>query len=96
MAKGFGRLEGKKFIIGRSGHVLVDHPSVSNTHAELCFDDGRILLRDLNSTNGVYLVVGKQRKRFHEAYVMPDQAVCFGMHKTSGRRLLDTIFSLTF
>ena len=96
MANGFGSLEGKKFIVGRSGHVLVNHPSVSNQHAELQFKDGRIRLRDLNSTNGVYLVVGKQRMRFREGYVTPDQSVSFGMHETSVKQMLDTIFSLTF
>ena len=96
MANGFGSLEGKKFIIGRSGHVLLNHPSVSNEHAEMQFDDGRIRLRDLNSTNGVYLVIGKQRKRFREGYVMPDQSLYFGLQKASVKQLLDTIFSLTF
>jgi hypothetical protein len=96
MVNGFGSLEGKKFIVGRSGHVLLDHPTVCNEHAELQFDNGRIRLRDLNSTNGLYLVVGEQRKRFREGYVMPEQSVYFGMPEASVKQLLDTIFSLTF
>ena len=41
-------------LIGRAPgcDVVLDHPSVSQRHAELAFRDGHFVLRDLSSTNG--------------------------------------------
>lgn len=95
MANGFAPLEGRSFIVGRAGHILVRGTTVSNQHAEIKFEDGRILLRDLNSTNGLYMVTDKGRKRFRQSYVSPNQVIYLGSEKTSVQNLLDIIYSLT-
>lgn len=95
MVNGFGSLEGRSFIIGREGHVLVDDPSVSKEHAELKFVGGKILLRDLDSTNGLYLITGNKARRFREAYVLPDHELSIGAKRTTVQNLLDTVYSLT-
>lgn len=43
--------------IGRSSHsdLVLDDDEVSRTHAEISFQNGRYVLADLNSRNGVYL-----------------------------------------
>lgn len=95
MLNALAALEGRSFIVGRGGHVVVHGPSVSNEHAEIKFEGGQILLRDLDSTNGLYLVTERGNKRFRKSYVTPDQIICFGTQKASVQSLLDIIFSLT-
>ena len=95
MANGYAALEGRKFIIGRGGHILVRGTTVSNQHAEIKFEGGKILMTDLDSTNGLYLVTSKGNKRFRKAYVNPDQTLSFGTEKIGVQDLLDIIFSLT-
>lgn len=95
MQNGFAALEGRSFIVGRGGHVVVHGASVSNEHAEIKFEGGRILLRDLNSTNGLYLVTDRGNRRFRKTYVTPDQVILFGTQKADVQSLLDIIFSLT-
>ena len=45
------------FLVGRDHHLAVCLPSpyVSNVHAELVLQDGALLVRDLDSTNGTYI-----------------------------------------
>lgn len=45
------------FFIGRSpaAHVVINDPRVSRSHASLTVDERGVVLRDLNSQNGVYL-----------------------------------------
>ena len=95
MAKVSSPLEGRSFIVGRAGHVLVRGTTVSNQHAEIKFEGGRILLRDLDSTNGLYMVTDQGRKRFRQSYVNPEQVIYLGTEKTSVQELLDIIYSLT-
>ncbi|HKJ53920.1 MAG TPA: FHA domain-containing protein [Gammaproteobacteria bacterium] len=95
MANGLSPLEGRSFIVGRAGHVLVRGTTVSNQHAEIKFEKGRILLRDLNSTNGLFMVTDQGRKRFRQSYVTPNQVIYLGTEKTSVQDLLDIIYSLT-
>ncbi len=95
MINGFGSLEGRSFIIGREGHVLVDDPSVSKEHAELKFVGGKIMLRDLNSTNGLFLITGNKARRFREGYVLPSHEVSIGAKRTTVQSLLDTVYSMT-
>ena len=95
MAHGFKSFEGRRFIIGREGHVLIDDVSVSKEHAEISFDNGRIHLRDLGSTNGTFLVDGDRMRRFREGYVLPNQTLSIGTQRRSVQSLLDTILTLT-
>lgn len=48
---------GSKLSIGRLGDndVQLDEASVSSRHAEIVAQDGAVLLRDLDSTNGTFL-----------------------------------------
>lgn len=95
MARGFKSFEGRSFIIGREGHVLIDDVSVSKEHAEIRIVNGRIHLRDLGSTNGTFLVTGNQMQRFREGYVLPNQTISLGTQRRSVQSLLDTILTLT-
>lgn len=96
MTHGLQSYEGRSFIIGREGHVLIDDISVSKAHAELSFVEGRIRLRDLNSTNGTYLIEGDRSERFYEGFVMPNQTIAVGTQRKKVQSLLDTIFTFTF
>ena len=48
------RMEGRTFILGREGHIYIDSPTASKHHAEICIEDGKVILRDLKSTNGTF------------------------------------------
>lgn len=88
---GSGSLEGRTFILGREGHIYISDPAASKEHAEIKFVDGRIHLRDLNSTNGVYLVKDNIPVRFKQGYVEPDQTVAIGTERHTVRGLLEII-----
>lgn len=63
-------------VIGRSLEcdVVVNHAHVSSVHAALVhLEDGRIFVRDLQSTNGVY--VNSLTNRVEEAEVRPDDII---------------------
>ena len=81
-------VEGLAFTIGREGHIYISDPSVSRQHAEIKFIDGRIRLRDLNSTNGIYLVRGKKLVHFQEGYVKPQQLIVMGRKRYVVKSLL--------
>jgi len=85
---GFGSLEGRTFILGREGHILIDDPAVSKHHAEIKVVNGRSHLRDLGSTNGVYLVENNKAVRFREGYVEPNQTVALGNQRHKVIQLL--------
>lgn len=91
MNTGIGDMEGRSFILGREGHIFISDPSVSKEHAEIKFIDGRIHLRDLNSTNGTYLIKNDKPVRFRESYVEPDQTVVIGTQRHTVRSLLAII-----
>ncbi len=87
-----GRLEGRKFIIGREGHIYVSDPAASKEHAEIEIIDGRIRIRDLNSTNGIYFVNNNNKAvRFQDEYVLPDQTIAIGQERHTVKNLLSII-----
>ena len=51
------QIVGAQLVIGRSSacQIVLGDDTVSRRHAELRFDDGRWLLRDLGSSNGTYV-----------------------------------------
>jgi hypothetical protein len=51
------QLVGAHLLIGRSSacQIVLGDDTVSRRHAELRFEDGRWLLRDLDSSNGTYV-----------------------------------------
>ncbi len=76
--KDFGLTDGQTYIIGRKGDICLDFPAVSKRHAALKIKNGRIYLRDLNSTNGTYLVNNDYLVNFDEGYVKPSQLIVIG------------------
>ena len=62
-------LEGRSFILGRQGHILITSSAASRQHAEIIIRKGKIYLRDLGSKNGLYLKKGGKRVRFRAGNV---------------------------
>jgi len=83
-------LETRIFIIGREGHIKIDDPTVSKKHAEIKIIDGEVYLRDLNSTNGTFLIKNKRLVPFKEGYVQLNQMLVLGNQKYSVKELLKT------
>lgn len=59
-------------------YVGLAHPTVSRRHAELAVEDDRIVLRDIGSRNGTFLLRGGRKVRVDERVVEPGQLVFFG------------------
>jgi pSer/pThr/pTyr-binding forkhead associated (FHA) protein len=84
LSKDWGLVEGQTYIIGRKGDVCIDghiymvSPTVSRPHAEMKIKNGRIFLRDLNSTNGIHIVDNGSLVSFEEGYVNPNQPIMIG------------------
>jgi len=83
-----GFVEGRSYIIGREGHICIDSPSASKYHATIRVSEGKIYLRDLNSTNGTFLIKNNSRQLFKEGYVNPDQLIEIGDEEHSIQSLL--------
>ena len=81
-------MEGRSYVIGREGHICIDSPTVSKYHATLNVTDGKIYLRDLNSTNGTYLINNNSRQPLEAGYVSPYQLIEIGGEKHSIQNLL--------
>ena len=73
-------LEGRTFVLGREGHIYIDSPTASKHHAEIRIEDGKVLLRDLKSTNGTFLLKNKTLVPFQEGVVDPRQPIVIGRH----------------
>jgi len=71
-------IEGRSFIIGRQGHIFIDSITASNHHAEIRIVNQKIYLRDLDSTNGTYLLQNGSKYRFKKGYVRQQQTVVIG------------------
>jgi hypothetical protein len=89
MSVGIGFLEGRAYILGRKGHIYIDSPMVSKRHAEMKIINGRIYLRDLNSTNGTYLLKNNRLVYFEEGYVSSLQPIVIGDQKYTIQSLLE-------
>ena len=71
-------LEGRSFILGRQGHILISSRTAGRQHGEITILDGEIYLRDLGSKNGIYIMEGKKLVRFEEGYVSLLQRIYIG------------------
>ena len=71
-------MEGRNFILGREGHIFIDSGSASKHHAEIRVIDGKVYLRDLDSTNGTYILENKARVPFDAGYVDLQQSIVIG------------------
>ena len=84
LSKDWGLIEGQTYIIGRQGpvcmegYIYLDSPTVSRSHAAMKIKNGRIYVRDLDSTNGIYFVENDGLVRFDEGYVNPSQPIMIG------------------
>ncbi|WP_158265237.1 FHA domain-containing protein [Blastopirellula marina] len=71
----------KVWIVGARDtcDIVIDQPTVSGEHCRLEFDDGRVFLEDLQSTNGTYVNGERiyERKQIH-----PDALVTLGKSVT--------------
>ena len=81
-------MEGRRFILGREGHIYIDSSTASKHHAEIVIRGGRIFLRDLNSTNGTFLLKNKTLVRFEEGFVNRKQPIVIGKKKYVIQELL--------
>ena len=82
-------MEGRAYTIGREGHIYVDSPDVSKHHASLTIINGQVYLKDLNSTNGTYLVKNNSLVYFEEGYVHPMQPIVLGEVVRTVKSLLE-------
>jgi len=87
----FGLKDGQTYIIGRRGHIRLDSPLVSKAHASIIIKNEKIYLRDLNSTNGTYLINNNSLVNFEEGYVTPEQPIVIGNVRCTIYRLLKRI-----
>jgi len=83
------QLESRIYIIGREGHIRIDDPAVSKRHAEIEIIDGEVYLRDLDSTNGTFLIKNKRLVAFKEGYVQLHQMLVLGNRQYSVKDLLE-------
>jgi len=81
-------MEGQTYIIGREGHIYIDSPTVSKQHAEISITNGKIYLRDLNSTNGTYLLKNQRRVYFEKGFVNLMQPIILGDQQYTAQGLL--------
>lgn len=73
--------EVSRFVIGRSrdADVVIADESVSRHHAELrVLENGKLMLEDLDSTNGTVLVRDGQTRKIQEAEIFARDLVRFG------------------
>ena len=82
-------MESRTYIIGREGHIYINDPSVSKQHAEIQVVNGEVYLRDLESTNGTFLIKNNRLVPFHEGYVQLHQLIVLGNRQYTVRSLLE-------
>lgn len=84
------------YLIGRaagdaaqqSGFLALEHPTVSQRHAELLVLSGSYYLTDLGSRNGTWRRRDGRKERFTEGYVEPEEPIAFGRYEV---RLADLL-----
>ena len=97
LSKDWGLTEGQTYTISRKGQVsmegdiYINSPTVSRPHAELKIKNGRVYLRDLNSTNGTYIVDNDSLIRFEEGYVKTNQPIMIGRVKCTIQGLISVV-----
>jgi pSer/pThr/pTyr-binding forkhead associated (FHA) protein len=72
------KIESRTYVIGREGHIYLNDTAASKRHAEIRIMNDEIYLRDLGSTNGIYLVKNQKLIRFIEGYVQLNQTIVLG------------------
>jgi len=69
------RAQSEVVSLGREGNDVnfPDDPFISGNHAQVAYSAGKLTLYDLNSKNGTFLRIGKQRLLNHGDYVFMGQ-----------------------
>ena len=88
-------MEGQTFIVGREGHIYIGNSSVSRQHAEIKIINGRIRLRNLGSSNGIFYLIENSPVRFQEAYVELRQPILIGDQRCTAQGLLSAVGIIT-
>ncbi len=94
LSKDLGLTEGQTYIISRKGdvcmegHIYINSPTVSRPHAALKIKNERVYLRDLGSTNGIYILDDDSLVSFEEGYVKPNQTLLIGEVKCTIQSLI--------
>ena len=83
------RIGNQTYVVGREGHIFINDPTVSKKHAEIQIKNGEIYLRDLDSTNGTYLLKNNRLVPFKEGYVQLNQTIVLGNQQHTVHELLD-------
>ena len=95
LSKDLGLTDGQTYIISRKSDtyvedcIYINSPSVSRPHLKMKIKNGRIYLRDLNSTNGTYLIENNSLVPFEEGYVSSHQPLVIGEVKCTIISLLE-------
>ncbi len=66
----------------------MDSPSVSRPHAAMKIKNGRVHLRDLDSTNGTYIIENDSLVPIQEGYVKSNQPIMIGRVECTINNLL--------
>ncbi|MDH3387569.1 MAG: FHA domain-containing protein [Gammaproteobacteria bacterium] len=82
-------MESRTYVIGREGHIYINDPTVSKQHAEIQVINGEVYLRDLNSTNGTFLIKNNRLVPFHEGYVQLHHPIVLGNRQYTIQALLE-------
>ncbi len=64
-------------LVGREGDVLLEDSQISRKHAEINLTQGKIILKDLSSTNGTFLEETKLEPN-HETEIQQGAKIRFG------------------
>lgn len=76
------------YIIGRKGDIVINDKSVSRRHAQITISPTEIYLKDLNSSNGVFLVKNQRLIPFYEGFVQLNQLIMIGDSQYTIKQLL--------
>jgi pSer/pThr/pTyr-binding forkhead associated (FHA) protein len=87
-SEGVKHAKSRTYIIGREGHIYINDATVSKQHAEIQVINGEVYLRDLNSTNGTFLIKNNRLVPFHEGYVQLNQPIVLGNRQYTIQSLL--------
>ncbi len=82
-------MESGIYVIGREGHIYINDPTVSKQHAEIEVINGEVYLRDLDSTNGTFLIKNNRLVPFNEGYVQLHQPIMLGNCRYTIKSLLE-------
>ena len=82
-------VDSRTYVIGREGHIYINDPTVSKQHAEIQIVNGEVYLRDLDSTNGTFLIKNNRLVPFNEGYVQLRQPIVIGNRQYTIHSLLE-------